>query len=169
MNGGAPFGGNLTKWMRSSVGFSLDRIQTPLLISIFEKGELLPEWETYSGLRQLHRPVEMLWWWKENAPHILVQPVQRYVSQQSAVDWFDFWLNDREDIDPAKAREYIRWRALRKTYQENLESDAYRTRKEAAYGDLSLRRNGMVLLEAQPLPAARAAGRSVGDARVLSR
>jgi hypothetical protein len=60
----------------------------------------------------------MLWWWKENTPHILVQPAQRYVSQQSAIDWFDFWLNDHEDPDDKKAEQYSRWRELRKLHTE---------------------------------------------------
>jgi hypothetical protein len=54
----------------------------------------------------------MLWWPRENTPHILVQPAQRYASQQSAVDWFDFWLNEDEDPDPAKATQYARWKGL---------------------------------------------------------
>lgn len=114
INGGAPFGDNLTKWRQSAPNFNLDRIQAPLLISAYLPGQVLSEWETYSGLRRLHKPVEMLWWWKENTPHYLVQPHQRFISQQLAVDWFDFWLNNEEDSNPAKREQYNRWRTLRK-------------------------------------------------------
>ncbi len=81
--------------------------------------ELLSQWEIYAGLRKLKKPVCMLWLTNSNAPHILVKPHERYLSQQSAVDWFDFWLNGREDPDPAKAEQYARWRELRKLQQQN--------------------------------------------------
>jgi len=54
-----------------------------------------------------------------NTPHILVQPAERYASQQSIVDWFDFWLNNHEEPDPAKTEQYARWRELRKLQQKS--------------------------------------------------
>ncbi len=113
INGGVPFGDGLKQWAVSAPGFNVNKINTPLLISALEKGELVWEWETYSGLRRLGKPVDMWWWQKENTPHILTQPAQRFASQQLAVDWFDFWLNGHEDPDPAKSEQYGRWRALR--------------------------------------------------------
>jgi dipeptidyl aminopeptidase/acylaminoacyl peptidase len=119
INGGAPFGENLEKWVHNATGFNLDKVRTPLLISAFLPEELLGQWETYSGLRKLGKPVDMLWWWKGNTPHLLVQPAQRYASQQSAVDWFSFWLKGEEDSDPTKAEQYSRWRELRKLQERN--------------------------------------------------
>ncbi len=114
LNGGvAPFGDGLTQWTHTAVGFNLDKIHTPLLINVFERGELLHEWETYSGLKRLNRPVDLLWWWRQNTPHLLVEPAQRYASQQTAVDWFAFWLKGEEDPDPAKTEQYARWHMLR--------------------------------------------------------
>jgi hypothetical protein len=100
-------------WFRSAPGFNLDKVKTPLLISAFETGQLMGQWEIYSGLRLLKKPVDMIWLRNENAPHILVQPHHRYISQEHAVDWFDFWLNGHEDPDPAKAEQYTHWRELR--------------------------------------------------------
>jgi hypothetical protein len=115
MNGGVPWiDDNLGKWHTSAPNFGLANISTPLLITATERGELIPQWETFAGLRRLGKPVDMLWWWRQNTPHILVQPAQRYASQQTAVDWFDFWLNNHEDPDPGKESEYIRWRELRR-------------------------------------------------------
>ena len=114
INGGSPFGGNLIAWLQDAPNFSLGRVKAALLISAYLKGSLLSEWETFSGLRRLNKPVEMLWWARENTPHILVQPVQRYCSQESAVEWFDFWLNEHKDLDPDKADQYARWETLRK-------------------------------------------------------
>jgi hypothetical protein len=113
-NGGMPLGDHLISWSRSAPNFALDKAKTPLLISSLETGELLAQWETYSWLRRLQKPVDMLWLKKESAPHIVVKPRERYISQQSAVDWFDFWLNGHEDPDPQKQEQYARWRALRK-------------------------------------------------------
>ena len=45
--------------------------------------------------------------------HNLKAPFAVYASQQGNVDWFDFWLNDREDEDSQKADQYARWRELR--------------------------------------------------------
>jgi len=118
-NGAAPFGQGLSKWLQNAPGFNLDKVKTPLLISAFERGELISEWEIYAGLRTLNKPVDMVWLRKENWPHILVQPVHRYMSQQLAMDWFNFWLKGEEDPDPAKAEQYARWRELRKLQQEN--------------------------------------------------
>lgn len=114
INGGSPFGGNLLAWLQDAPNFSLGRVKAALLISAYLRGSLLSQWETFSGLRRLKKPVEMSWWPRENTPHILVQPVQRYSSQQSAVEWFDFWLNEHKDLDPDKADQYARWETLRK-------------------------------------------------------
>jgi hypothetical protein len=119
IEGGPPLGHNLVDWIQRTPTFNLDRVEAPLLISALERGTLLSEWEPYSMLYRQNKPVEMLWWWKENTPHVLIQPAQRYASQQSAVDWFDFWLNGHEDKDPAKAEQYIRWRQLRRVRDDN--------------------------------------------------
>jgi len=124
INGGAPYGDGLMKWVLNANGFNLDKIQTPLLISGFQRGGLWNDWETYAGLRRLNKPVEYLWWWKGNTPHILVQPNQRYASQETAVDWFDFWLNGHEDSDPTKAEQYARWRELRRLQVESEKKSA---------------------------------------------
>ena len=109
MNGGAkPFGNvGLLKWAKSAPGFNLEHVRSPLLISCLEKGMLVGSWDIYGGLRRLGKPVDLVWLRKEDAPHVLVQPHHRYLSQQEAVDWFDFWLNGREDND------WQRWQSTR--------------------------------------------------------
>jgi hypothetical protein len=106
-------------WTNEAPGFNLDQVKTPLLISALEKGHLLSEWEPYSGLRRLGKPVDMVWFPKQDAPHVLVQPRHRYLSQGSAVDWFSFWLTGEEDPDSAKADQYQRWRSLRALQENN--------------------------------------------------
>jgi dipeptidyl aminopeptidase/acylaminoacyl peptidase len=110
-----PFGKEgLGKWQESAPGFMLDRVQAPLLISCLEEGALVGTWDIYGGLRTLGKPVDLLWLKSEDAPHVLVQPRHRYLSQETAVDWFDFWLNYHEDPSLQKTMEYARWRELRK-------------------------------------------------------
>ena len=117
--GTKPFGRGLLQWYGSSPGFNFDMTRTPLLISALERGQLLEQWENYSCLRKLNKPVDMVWLRKENAPHILVQPAHRYLSQQMTVDWFRFWLKGFEDPDPTKTAQYRRWRELRRLRDED--------------------------------------------------
>jgi hypothetical protein len=127
-----PFGrAGLSKWQESAPGFALDRVQTPLLISCLEEGTLVGTWDIYGGLRTLGKPVDLLWLKNEDAPHVLVQPHHRLLSQASAVDWFDFWLNGHEDPVPGKADQYARWRMLREA-KENA------TQKSRTAGDTRL-------------------------------
>jgi dipeptidyl aminopeptidase/acylaminoacyl peptidase len=112
-NGGPPFGPTLKTWLERAPGFNLDKVKAPLRMYEFERTALIYDWEIYSGLFRLKKPVDMIWLRKENAPHILVKPHQRYLAQQGNLDWFDFWLQGKEDPDPAKAKQYEFWRELR--------------------------------------------------------
>lgn len=126
INGGKPWGAGQAKWLARSPEFNLDKIKAPLLVSALEQGALLSEWEPYEGLYRLGKPVDMLWLRRGNATHIVFRPWHQQISEQSAVDWFDFWLNGREDPaaadpadpanrgNPARLDQYARWRELRK-------------------------------------------------------
>lgn len=117
LNGGIPFEpAGLDQWAKSAPGFNTDKIETPLLINSLEKDALVGQWEIYAGLRRLHKPVAMLWLRPADAPHVLIQPRQRYLSQQAAVDWFDFWLTGKEDPTPSKISQYKRWRELQQMH-----------------------------------------------------
>jgi len=65
---------------------------------------------------RLKKPVELVNFYPEGA-HVLVRPQQKFLSRQSAVDWYCFWLKDEEDSDPVKTEQYKRWRELRKLQQ----------------------------------------------------
>lgn len=112
LNGGAPFGGALSAWTKRVSAFHMDQVHTPLRIQALSgPGALLQEWNWFSGLYELGKPVEMVY--LPNGAHILEKPWERMVSQQGDVDWFCFWLKGEEDPDPAKAGQYKRWRELR--------------------------------------------------------
>jgi hypothetical protein len=79
-------------------------------------------WEWYVGFRRLGKPVEMVF--MPDAGHVVIRPQDRVVSQGGAVDWFDFWLKGEEDQDPAKTKQYARWRELRKLQEQNEKKSA---------------------------------------------
>lgn len=110
-NGGYPFGPSLANWMKTSAGFNAERVRTPLLIDVYNPFSAYAQWEIYAALKSLGKPVEMSV--LRDGAHSRVKPRHRMVSQGGSVDWFDFWLNGREDAQSSKAEQYQRWRRLR--------------------------------------------------------
>lgn len=112
VNGAAPVEKGLRKWLRNSPSFLMDKIETPLQIQTLGPTSLLSDWDWYSGLSRLRKPVELIY--IPEGTHILEKPWDRIISQQGNVDWFCFWLKGgEEDPDPAKAEQYTHWRELR--------------------------------------------------------
>lgn len=119
LNGGEPFGEGLETWLKNSPGFNLTRVHTPIRVMAFgASGGVLENWEWFSMLARLQKPVEFLL--LPDADHELIKPWERETSQQGLVDWFRFWLKGEQDVDPAKSGEYARWRELRNMQQVNL-------------------------------------------------
>jgi dipeptidyl aminopeptidase/acylaminoacyl peptidase len=119
-NGGkAPFGEvGLKLWREESPGFNLDKVHTAVRLEAHgDSGGVSSQWEWFSGLTALKQAVEYVY--LPDGGHILVKPWERRASQQGAVDWFRFWLQDYEDPDPAKAAQYVRWRKLREMQNAN--------------------------------------------------
>jgi hypothetical protein len=108
--GARPYGAGLQAWFRNSPEFNADKITTPLQV-VAERGlDTLFMWEPYAILRTLNKPVDLMI--LNSNQHVLTNPAVRLASQGGIVDWFRFWLQDYEDPDPAKAAQYVRWRAL---------------------------------------------------------
>ncbi len=116
INGARPFGeAGLRKWMDTAPGFHLDRVQTPLRIEALGPNSVLREWEIYSSLREMNKPVDMIYF--PGGQHVLQKPLERLASEQGNVDWFRFWLQEYEDPSPAKQSQYRRWETLRQPRQ----------------------------------------------------
>ena len=115
VNGADPFGDGLTLWFRRSPGFNLDKVTTPVRILALGPWSVIGSWEWFSGLTLINRPVDFVY--LPDASHLVVKPRERFVAQQTLVDWFSFWLKGEEDPDHAKAQQYARWRELRKLQQ----------------------------------------------------
>ncbi|HVB56675.1 MAG TPA: hypothetical protein VNE63_09640 [Candidatus Acidoferrales bacterium] len=109
--GAAPFGAGLSLWLKRSPGFLLQHVHAPLLIQALNPSSLLGEWEWFSGLKSLNKPVDLTY--LPDGAHVLVKPWDRIVSQEETVEWFCFWLKNGEDLDPRKTEQYARWRELR--------------------------------------------------------
>jgi dipeptidyl aminopeptidase/acylaminoacyl peptidase len=121
--GSEPFGEGLKKWLIDSPGFNTDKICAPILFEENNPVALIYSWDIYAALRSQGKPVELLY--IRNGEHVLTKPLERFMSQEMNVDWFDFWLNGREDPDPLKAAQYARWRELRSAQKNNQERHSY--------------------------------------------
>lgn len=111
LNGGAPFGAGLSSWIGRVSAFHMDRVRAPVRIQALGPSSLLLEWDWFSGLSALNKPVDMVYLPK--GAHILQRPWDRIVSQQGDVDWFCFWLKGEENLDRGKIPQYKRWHELR--------------------------------------------------------
>lgn len=97
-------------WTPISFPPNADKLDTPLLIQTADD-ELILALQSFTALKEHNKPVEMYVY--PDAHHIKWQPAQRLATYERNLDWFAFWLQDKEDPDPAKAAQYARWRKLR--------------------------------------------------------
>ncbi len=118
---GPPEGESAAKWQRISSALNAQRILSPLLINAAES-EYIGDMQLITTLRQNKKPVEMFIYAGEL--HEKNQPKHRYEIYERNVDWFNFWLKDKEDRAPAKAEQYTRWQELRKLQEQNEKKSA---------------------------------------------
>lgn len=117
---GPPFGRYLKSWDKLSPIFNLNRVRAPLLIGVSHHRLALGEWEWLDGLRDLKKPVYMVVLdGRAHDLHMLQKPWDRLISSGDNAEWFDFWLNGREDRRPGTATQYARWEKLRALYRRN--------------------------------------------------
>jgi len=102
-------------WDAFAVQPNLAKVHAPLLIQTSDD-EYLGSLADLAALRELGKPAEMHVF--EGEHHVKWQPAHRSAAYERSLDWFDFWLNGKEDPDPSKAGQYLRWRELRN--QENV-------------------------------------------------
>jgi dipeptidyl aminopeptidase/acylaminoacyl peptidase len=132
MYGGPPYGETLENWQKYSISFNLDKIHTPLLMEIMGYGtrdddqnlfpaNLAVRYEISRGLMRLGKPVEMYFY--PNEGHQPDHPKARIASVERNVDWYRFWLQGYEDVDPSKKDQYARWRALKVLHEQDLKRE----------------------------------------------
>ncbi len=101
-------------WSGMSFRQDANLVTTPLLMQLSDH-EYMGALEGYAALKAQDRQVDMYVFPDEY--HILWHPQHRLAAYERAVDWFDFWLQSKEDPDPAKAEQYKRWEAMRAASQ----------------------------------------------------
>jgi dipeptidyl aminopeptidase/acylaminoacyl peptidase len=111
VNGGPPFGSGLSSWMKNSASFNMANVNAPVHLEGYSTASALEEWEWYSLLSQMKKPVEFVLF--PRASHTLTKPAQRMRSQQNTVDWFSYWLQGYERPNPEDPDQYKRWEHLR--------------------------------------------------------
>ena len=98
------------KWAPLSIAHRAGSVTAPLLIQVPDT-ELVQTAPIYVALKDAGKPVEAYVFPDEN--HIKWQPQHKLAVAERAIDWFRFWLQDREDKNPTKLDQYQRWRQLR--------------------------------------------------------
>jgi dipeptidyl aminopeptidase/acylaminoacyl peptidase len=109
--GALPYGDGLKTWLDRAAALSSEKIRAPVLYTAADPWHLMAFWELYAALRDQGKPVELQYF--RSGQHSIRKPLQRWAHQEMLVDWFDFWLNDHEDLDSSKAEQYGRWHQLR--------------------------------------------------------
>lgn len=106
-------------WSERDLTNHLDEVDTPLRI---ETTAWIPAWwDAYAILRRHNKPVDYFFF--PTGAHSLVKPLERRTSQQGTVDWYRFWLTGKENADPTRSEQYVRWRAMRDAQSQSAQSN----------------------------------------------
>lgn len=96
-------------WSPIALSTNAAHITTPILMNLSDD-EFLGALSPYWALRAAGKPVEMHVFPGEH--HIKFQPAHRLAIYERNLQWFDFWLKDREDPSASLRSQYQRWRGL---------------------------------------------------------
>ena len=97
-------------WMPVSLALNAEHIDAPLLMQLSDD-EYLLALESYTALREHGKPVELYIFSGEH--HVKTQPAHRLAIYRRSIQWFAFWLQDRELPEPVDADQYTRWQEMR--------------------------------------------------------
>jgi len=108
--GGPPYGDTLKNYLEFSMTLNAAKIHTPVLME-YDAASAGSAMEYYEAMQHYHVPVDFFIY--PNDGHVTQRPEHRFVSLQRNLDWFEFWLLDRENEPQSKGDQYARWRTLR--------------------------------------------------------
>jgi dipeptidyl aminopeptidase/acylaminoacyl peptidase len=93
-----------------SLSTNVDRIDTPLIVQTADR-EYLNAVPTFRRWRDAGKSMDLYVF--DDEYHVKWQPAHRLNVYNRYVDWFDFWLNDRENDRAAKPEQYALWEGFR--------------------------------------------------------
>lgn len=99
-----------SNWPELSLALNVDRVRIPLLVQTADR-ELPLMLQTAYSFIDAQRPFEMYVFPDEY--HVKFQPRHRQAIYERNLDWFTFWLMNRERSSATNGEQYERWRALR--------------------------------------------------------
>lgn len=105
-----PEGEGLKLWRGIDLADNVDTIEAPILMQLSE-AEMPLMTRLIRHMDDAGKPYDTYVFRDET--HIKWQPAHLDAIVRRNLDWFDFWLQDREDPDPAKAEQYTRWHKLK--------------------------------------------------------
>jgi dipeptidyl aminopeptidase/acylaminoacyl peptidase len=108
--GGPPYGRAEKNWRQVSPALNAGNVNIPVLMEYVDKNVYALDF--FTALKSQGKQVELVFYPDEG--HIFSQPNHRLSSMSRNLDWFNFWLQNKEDPDPTKFEQYARWRAMRK-------------------------------------------------------
>lgn len=111
-----PEGAGREFWRRIDIADHVDAVEAPVLMQ-------LADYETYALLRFIRhlddagKPYDAYVF--PNETHVKWQPAHLRMIMTRNLDWFRFWLQNYEDPDASKAKQYAIWRELKARRAEN--------------------------------------------------
>jgi dipeptidyl aminopeptidase/acylaminoacyl peptidase len=112
--GGPPYGSTLKNYQEFSFSLNADKVRAPVLME-YDAASAASAMEYHQALRYYHLPVDFYVY--PNDGHVTQRPEHRFMSLQRNLDWFEFWLLDKENDPGSKADQYVYWRTLREQAQ----------------------------------------------------
>lgn len=109
-----PQGAGMELWRRLDLAENVETIEAPILMNV-PASEMPTLVRLVTHMAEAGKPYDFYVFSGET--HIKWQPAHIDAIVRRNLDWFGFWLQDREDPDPAKAEQYARWRELKKQHQ----------------------------------------------------
>ncbi|MBX3621270.1 MAG: hypothetical protein KF891_14970 [Rhizobacter sp.] len=116
-NQGVPYGATRDRWVHNDPSLNTGCIRAALRIEAYGP-EVHNNWDIYALLRRQYKPVELVM--LPLGAHALSRPSERMISLQGNVDWYRFWLQGEERVQPVIPGEtlqslqaqYVRWRQM---------------------------------------------------------
>ena len=131
---GGSFWQNKASWLANEVLFNVDRVEAATLFvdSNYSFDGTHPRrrisnppvqmWMTIGAYELNRRPMEYLT--IPQATHLIPGAVYHKAALDVTVDWMNFWIQGKEDPDPAKAEQYKRWRGIRERNEQRKAEEA---------------------------------------------